>query len=81
MGERPEPCLRQKRTIFASDIQVFQTLPTGDLWPDAGAVECFMYLWHSKRLRIPPEWKPGMMEFAAELKSVTCLYPLSACYA
>lgn len=74
MGERPEPCLRQKRAIFEPDLQAFQSLPTGDVWPDAGAVDCFMYLWHNKNLRVPPEWKSSMMAFAKELKSVAWLF-------
>ena len=66
----PEPCLRQKSPIFGpSELEVFRMLPLGDLWPDAGAVQCFEYLWHSKHLAIPSEWKQCMMEFAHELRA------------
>ena len=74
LASNPEACLRQKSLIFGpSELEVFRKLPLGDLWPDAGAVQCFEYLWHSKHLTIPSEWKQCMMEFVREVRAASRL--------
>ena len=35
----------------ADEVEVFQNLPMGDLWEDAGLVDCLVYLMNSKKVR------------------------------
>ena len=68
----PMPCLRQKKDLqhVTSEIQLFNSLPMGDTWPDAKLADCFFYLWTCKRVAVPQEWKETMKLFAKELKAV-----------
>lgn len=70
MAETPTPTLRQKYdySSYSNEQALFQALPMGDTWSDAGLKECFMYLWYSKHLRVPSQWLATMKRFALELK-------------
>ena len=44
--EAPLACLRQKADIaYTSDLQLFNSLPMGDTWPDASLKDVYLYLW------------------------------------
>ena len=34
-----------------SEVETFRALPVGDLWEDAGLLDCLEYLMNSKRVR------------------------------
>ena len=71
----PQPCLRQKCDLsgFDSELALFRSLPTGDVWSDAELPAVYFYLAKSKHLVIPVEWRATMGEFTEELRSVTGL--------
>lgn len=68
------PCLRQKLDLrpFKSDLDLFSNLEMEDTWPDAKLCDCYMYLWKSKKLSVPTEWKDTMEMFTEELKLAPC---------
>ncbi len=72
--ETPMACLRQKLDLgpFQSELALFSKLELGDTWPDAKLADCYMYLWKSKKLSVPKEWKDTMKMFTEELKSAPC---------
>lgn len=55
--------------LEASDRELFDQLPLGDLWWDADMPAVFHYLLENKHLRIPVEWKPTIMDFKEALKA------------
>lgn len=69
------PCLRQKHDVgpFQSELDLFSKLEMGDTWSDAKLTDCYLYLWKSKKLSIPKEWKDTMEQFTEELKMVPCI--------
>ena len=75
LRETPMPCLRQKLDFgpFQSELDLFSKLQMGDTWSDAKLADCYVYLWKSKKLSIPKEWKDTMKQFTEELKMVPCI--------
>lgn len=72
----PRRDLRFKVQVCKGDTPMaqFQSLEMGDLWEDANLLECLVYAWTSKhlrlglgwcqsRVRIPPEWHEVMTDF------------------
>ena len=66
---RPEPHLRQKRTIDLSrtDKELFQEMELGDLWQDAQLVECYRYLRSKKGYAVPLSWQAVFEDLDAEI--------------
>ena len=70
MHKTPMACLRQKADLpHTSELQLFNNLPMGDTWPDAGLKECYLYLWKYKKVAIPDEWVPTMLQFTKDLRA------------
>ena len=63
------PTLRQKKEIDPrmTDVQIFESLPLGDLWHDAQLVECYRYLRGNKKIEVPPTWERVFQALDEEL--------------
>ena len=53
-----------------SDREMFERLPTGDLWSDAELVPVLVYLYESPKVRIPCSWENTMCEFVRSLQAI-----------
>ena len=70
MHKTPMACLRQKADLpLTSELHLFNNLPIGDTWPDAGLKECYLYLWAYKKVTIPDEWASTMIQFTKDLRA------------
>lgn len=61
--------MRQKVPLnhTKTDLQLFQELPLGDLWPEAELVQVFCYLYRNSHLDIPPSWQSVLADFHREI--------------
>lgn len=72
--EAPLACLRQKADIaYTSDLQLFNSLPMGDTWPDASLKDVYLYLWKFNKVKVPKEWASTLVQFTKELRAATWL--------
>ena len=75
LRHRPEPVLRQKKDIhfLATDVEIFRSLPTGDLWGDANLMEVYQYLRTNKNLVVPECWEVALAEFEEDAQRAAWL--------
>lgn len=52
-----------------SDREMFEQLPTGDVWSDAELVPVLMHLYESPKVHIPYSWETTMCEFVRSLQA------------
>lgn len=73
---RPQPTLRQKKEIpfGATDVDIFRSMPLGDVWLDAQLPEVYRYLRSNQKLIVPDSWEVALGEFDAALEAA---YPQS----
>ncbi|CAE7353547.1 unnamed protein product [Symbiodinium sp. CCMP2456] len=71
IGPEPGRTLRQKVLINTklTDRELFERLPLGDVWSDAGLADVFMYMLQSHSLNIPDSWLDTMMDFKSQLQA------------
>ena len=50
-----------------TDLELFQSMPLGDLWEDASIASVYVYLRRNKHLVIPNSWEQVIDDFDAEL--------------
>ena len=64
--------MRQKVLIntTATDRELFQNLPLGDVWSDGEVIQVWAYLYRNSRLKIPDSWQETLSNFNRELMDI-----------
>jgi len=64
--------MRQKVLIntTATDRELFQNLPLGDVWSDGEIIQVWAYLYRNSRLKIPDSWQETLSNFNRELMDI-----------
>lgn len=73
--QKPSPQLRGKATLdpLATDRELFDSTPLGDLWWDASLPFVWKYLYANSHVRIPTSWEASMKQLDAEIRAVSRL--------
>ena len=53
-----------------TDKELFAQTELGDVWWDASLPWVWAYLYHNKKLRVPPSWQNVIEDFHEELVAV-----------
>ncbi len=68
----PRQCMRQKVVIntTATDRELFEKLPLGDVWSEAEVIQVWAYLYRNSHLKIPDSWQETLSNFNRELMDI-----------